>query len=67
MGHGHFSYECTTKKRLDKHAKMMDITCEWGAVKSTVMAANYDTFKELYRSKMKERERGTIRSIGYTS
>lgn len=65
LGVGHQAYQCTTKKRLDKHAKAMDTTCEWGDVKSQIMMDNYNKFSFQYRLTMQEKAKKYVQCITY--
>jgi len=40
-GQGHYAFECSTKKVIDKQAKRLRIAVEWGYVKSQIMMNNY--------------------------
>lgn len=47
-GEGHVAFQCSTKKTLDKNAKMADVMCEWGNVKSIFMFNGYANRSRLY-------------------
>lgn len=65
-GLGHYAYQCTTKRRVDKTVKTIDMSLEWGKLKSLVMAYNYHEKKIIYKRIMSQRTAGeAARSLPY--
>lgn len=52
-GEGHYAFECPTKKIIDRQAKLLEISCEWGATKSKLMLDAYEEKHEAYAELMK--------------
>ena len=54
-GHGHYAKECPSKKKIDEQMKAVMQSCEWGAVKSSLMMNSYREFYQEYRNLMTEK------------
>lgn len=65
-GVGHYAYECSTKKKMDKHNKMLDLGCEWGSTKAHIMIDSYAGKRKIFQRLMREKTQVlAARSIGY--
>lgn len=53
-GFGHYAYQCTSRKKADKMMKNVELSCEWGDIKSNIMLENYAEKNRIYNSLMNE-------------
>lgn len=48
-GEGHYASKCSTKKTIDRNAKMANLGIEWGAVKSRFLSEGYTSRAAIYK------------------
>ncbi len=52
-GVGHYAFQCSSKKTMDKNLKIAGLSCEWGAVKSSYLLKGYVERAKIYNALLK--------------